>query len=182
MRIALDAMGGDKGPEALVAGAVQAVEELGLSVVLFGDEKILLHTLKNLNAQDDDRLEVVHAPEVIAMNEAPFDAIRKKRNASIVKAFAALGGNDIDAVVSAGNSGATMAAAVRSLGRLPDVSRPGIAGVYPTLKGQVIMMDVGANVDCRPQHLFQFGIMASAFSEVVFHTDNPRIEIGRAHV
>jgi glycerol-3-phosphate acyltransferase PlsX len=109
------------------------------------------------------------------MDESPFEAVRKKRDSSIIVAFEHLKKGEADAVVSAGNSGATMAAAIRSLGRLKNISRPGIASVFPTLKGPVVMMDVGANVDCRPQHLFQFGVMASAFAQVLFETAQPRI-------
>jgi glycerol-3-phosphate acyltransferase PlsX len=109
------------------------------------------------------------------MHESPFDAVRKKKDASIVVAFDFLKKNKVDAVVSAGNSGATMAAAIKYLGRLKNISRPGIASMFPTLKGPVVMMDVGANVDCRPQHLFQFAIMAAAFSKVLLGNENPRI-------
>ncbi|MEW6426577.1 MAG: phosphate acyltransferase PlsX [Thermodesulfobacteriota bacterium] len=175
MRIALDAMGGDRGPEELIAGAVAAVADFDVTVHLFGDETRLTDLLRRHPVTDPDRIRIVHAAEVVGMDEAPFDAIRKKRDATIVRAFKAMAAGDIDAVVSAGNSGATMAAAVRYLGRLDNISRPGIAGIYPSLKGPVVMMDVGANVDCRPQHLFQFGVMAAAFAEVAFQISRPRI-------
>lgn len=176
MRIALDAMGGDRGAEELIAGAVQAISAFDVAVTLLGDEKILRpivdrHDPVLLNTS----LRIVHAPQFIGMDEQPFDAVRKKKDSSIVQAFKLLKDQTADAVVSAGHSGASMAAAMRYLGRLPKVSRPGIAGVFPSLKGPVVMMDVGANVDCRPQHLFQFGVMASAYSEVAFHIDRPRV-------
>ena len=174
LRIALDAMGGDRGPEELVAGAVQAVQELALSVALLGDEARLRAALSR-HSFPVDRIEVIHTSQMIGMDESPFDGIRKKKDASIVRAFALHREGRVDAVVSAGNSGATMAAAIKYLGRLEDISRPGIAGIYPTLKGPVVMMDVGANVDCRPQHLFEFGIMAAAFSRVLFGIERPRI-------
>ena len=174
LRIALDAMGSDKGPEELVAGAVQAVQELALSVTLLGDETRLRAALSH-HSFPVDRIEVVHTSQTIEMDESPFDGIRKKKDASIVRAFALHREGRVDAVVSAGNSGATMAAAIKYLGRLEDISRPGIAGIFPTLKGPVVMMDVGANVDCRPQHLFEFGIMAAAFSRVLFGIERPRI-------
>jgi glycerol-3-phosphate acyltransferase PlsX len=109
------------------------------------------------------------------MDESPFDAIRRKKDSSIMKAFALHKEGRADAVVSAGNSGATLAAAIKLLGRLEHVSRPGIAGIFPTLKGPVVMMDVGANVDCRSHNLFQFGVMATAFSQVLFGLEQPRV-------
>jgi glycerol-3-phosphate acyltransferase PlsX len=176
VRIALDAMGGDRGSREVVAGAVQAVNEIeDVEVTLFGDENVITAALLDLNQSPNSRLLVTHTSQVIAMDESPFEAVRKKRDSSIIVAFDHLKKKKVDAVVSAGNSGATMAAAIKSLGRLKNVSRPGIASVFPTLKGPVVMMDVGANVDCRPQHLFQFGIMASAFAQVLFGTSQPRI-------
>jgi phosphate acyltransferase len=176
VRIALDAMGGDRGPREVVAGAVQAVGEIDdVEVTLIGDEKIIAPALRDLKQAGNPRLRITHTTQVIAMDESPFEAVRKKKDSSIIVAFEHLKKGEADAVVSAGNSGATMAAAIRSLGRLKNVSRPGIASVFPTLKGPVVMMDVGANVDCRPQHLFQFGVMASAFAQVLFETAQPRI-------
>lgn len=177
MRIALDAMGTDRGPEEMVAGAVQAVTESALDVVLFGDKNILTPLVKSHSEIGSGRLQIVHTTEVVGMAESPIEAIRRKRDSSIVVAFETLRKGEVDAVVSAGNSGATMAAAVRSLGRLPGISRPGIASVFPTLKKPVVMMDVGANVDCRPRHLFQFGVMAAAFSEVILDIERPRVGV-----
>jgi len=177
VRIALDAMGTDRGPEEMVAGALQAVTESALDVVLFGDKNILTPLVKSRAEYGNGRLRIVHTTEVVGMAESPIDAIRRKRDSSIVVAFESLSRGEVDAVVSAGNSGATMAAAMRSLGRLPGVSRPGIASVFPTLKKPVVMMDVGANVDCRPRHLFQFGIMAAAFSKVILDVEHPRVGV-----
>jgi len=169
-------MGGDRGTSELVAGAVQAVHQYDVRVVLFGDQELISNALSQSGENvPSDYLTIIHAPQVISMDETPFDAVRKKKDSSIVKAFQFHKEGNVNAVVSAGNSGATMAAAIRSLGRLSKVSRPGIASIYPSLKGPVIMMDVGANVDCRPQHLLQFGAMASAFSEIVFHSPKPRV-------
>jgi len=178
VRIALDCMGGDRGPEDLVAGAVQAVSEADLDVILFGDEKKLTASLKgHAGARDAGRIEIVPTTEVVGMDESPIEAIRRKRDSSIVVAFERFKSGEVDAVVSAGNSGATMAAAVRSLGRLKKIARPGIASIFPTLKKPVVMMDVGANVDCRPTHLFQFGLMAAAFSEGIIGNDRPRVGV-----
>jgi glycerol-3-phosphate acyltransferase PlsX len=174
LHIALDAMGGDLGPEEMVAGAILATRTTDIEVTLLGDENRLRPILTEQN-DSSSRIHLVHTTQVVDMDESPFDAIRKKKDSSIVRAFTLHKEGKVDAVVSAGNSGATMAAAIRLLGRLEHISRPGIAGIFPTLKGPVVMMDVGANVDCRPQHLFQFAIMAAAFSQVLFGTPQPRV-------
>ncbi|MCF6291165.1 MAG: phosphate acyltransferase PlsX [Desulfobacterales bacterium] len=176
VRIALDVMGGDRGPAELVAGAVQAVDELDLRVTLLGDEKLISQALPG-RATRDSLIDVVHTSQIISMDESPFEAVRRKKDASIVVAFGLLKSYRVDAVVSAGHSGATMAAAMRGLGRLKNISRPGIASIFPTLKKPVVMMDVGANVDCRPQHLFQFGIMGAAFSQVLFGNRRPKVAL-----
>lgn len=177
MRIALDAMGSDLGAAEMVAGAWQAVTESDLEVTLFGDEKILAPLVSAYSGPGARRLSIVPTTEVVGMAESPIEAVRRKRDSSIVVAFEHLKLRKVAAVVSAGNSGATMAAAVRSLGRLPGISRPGIASVFPTLKKPVVMMDVGANVDCRPKHLFQFGVMAASFSTVILGIDRPRVGV-----
>jgi glycerol-3-phosphate acyltransferase PlsX len=174
LRIALDAMGGERGPEEMVAGAIQAVKESDLNVTLTGDKNLLNRILRK-HPESGSRVEVVHSTQVIAMDESPFEAIRRKKDSSIVKAFDLVKSGNADAAVSAGNSGATMASAIRSLGRLNNVSRPGIASIFPTLKKPLVIMDVGANVDCRPQHIFQFGVMASAFSNNLFGIEKPSI-------
>ncbi len=178
MRIALDAMGGDHGPEELITGAILALEETDLELSLVGDEFAITSCLNRL-APDESvskRLQILHTLEVVEMSESPVEAIRKKKHSSVMLAFDLVKKGQAQAAVSAGNSGATMAAAVRKLGRLKNISRPGIASALPTLKKPVVMMDVGANVDCRPQHLFQFALMASSFSRV-FDIESPRVGI-----
>ena len=174
MRIALDAMGGELGPEEMVAGAIQAVDESDLDIALIGDENILNSLMQKLPLVSP-RLQVIHASQSVSMDESPFEAIRKKKDSSIARAFEQVKNGKADAVVSAGNSGATMASAIRSLGRLENIARPGIASIFPTLKKPLVMMDVGANVDCRPQHLFQFGVMGAAFSDNLFQIKKPSI-------
>ena len=176
MRIALDAMGGDHGPEELIVGALLAVEQADLYISLVGDESLLQSHLKKIasGSQAADRLQIIHASQVVGMDEHPVDAIRKKKDSSIVVSFDLVARGEVEAVVSAGNSGATMAAALRKLGRIKNVSRPGIASVFPTLKKPVVMMDVGANVDCRPVHLYQFGVMAAAFARI-YDIQQPRV-------
>lgn len=192
MRVALDAMGGDHGSDQLIAGAVEAVCAYGHQVVLVGDQQSLQKALdqqirlhldncsgegpcaRDMNAHLA-KISIVHTTQVVGMEESPMDGIRKKKDSSIRVAFQLLHLKKVDAVVSAGNSGATLAAAVKEVGRLPGISRPGIAGIFPTLKQPLVVMDVGANVDCRPQHLYQFAIMATAFSKALFGIDHPKV-------
>lgn len=179
MRIALDAMGGDRGSEMAIQGALAAVRDTeGLEVILIGPRTILEQQLSEHTTGSRDllgRISVHHATEVITMDDSPVDAVRKKKEATIMVGFDLVKKGQADAVVSAGNSGATMAAAVRKLGRLPGISRPGIASFFPTLKKPVMLMDIGANVDCRPQHLYQFAVMASSCSRLLLNLDQPRI-------
>ena len=171
-------MGGDRGPEMAVHGAIAAVREReDLQVILIGPSDHLEQQLAQCGCgvRERDRLSVHHATEVITMDDSPVDAVRKKKEATIMVGFDLVKKGQADAVVSAGNSGATMAAAVRKLGRLPGISRPGIASFFPTLKNPVMLMDIGANVDCRPQHLYQFAVMASSCSRLLLDIERPRI-------
>jgi glycerol-3-phosphate acyltransferase PlsX len=167
-------MGGELGPEEMVAGAIQAVGESDLEVALIGDETILNSVIEK-QPFVSLKLQVIHASQSVSMDESPFEAIRKKKDSSIAIAFEQVRNGKADAVVSAGNSGATMASAIKSLGRLENIARPGIASIFPTLKKPLVMMDVGANVDCRPQHLYQFGVMGAAFSDNLFRIRKPSI-------
>ena len=173
MPVALDAMGGDFGPEVLVEGAIQAAMEYGVQTILVGDEPILRALLKK-RCNGTSMLEVVHAGQVVGMNEAPSDALRKKRGSTIQVAFDLIKNGMASACVSAGNSGATMASALFTLGRIKGV-RPAIATVMPTLKAPVVLIDVGANVDCKPIHLYQFAVMGHVFSREHLKKDSPSI-------
>ena len=173
MRIALDAMGSDRGPAEMVAGAALAVRAAEVHITLVGSKEQVLPSLEKEGISH--LVDFVPTSQVVTMSDSPIDAVRKKKDSSVVVAFELLKKGVVDAVVSPGNSGAVMAAAIKYLGRLKDISRPGIASVFPTLKGPVVVMDVGANVDCRPKHLFQFGIMASAFSRIMFGIEKPRV-------
>ena len=178
MRIALDAMGGDLGPELLIDGALSAIDKRrDLEVVLLGPEELLKEQVAQRagSGNGTGSLSIVHAPQTVSMHESPVDAVRKKKDSTVMVGFDLVKNGQADAVVSAGNSGATMAAAVRKLGRLKGISRPGIASLFPTLKDPVMLMDIGANVDCRSRHLFEFAIMASSCSGVLLNIDRPRI-------
>lgn len=178
MKIALDAMGGDRGSDLLIDGALLAIQQNPkVEVILLGPVELLEKQLSQRVSLgiDTSRLSIVHAPQTVSMDESPVDAIRRKKDSTIMLGFDLVKNGQAVAMVSAGNSGATMAAAIRNLGRLEGVSRPGIAGLFPTLKEPVMLMDIGANVDCRPQHLFQFAVMASSCCEVLLNRKNPRI-------
>lgn len=178
MRIALDAMGGDRGPELIVEGALLALKDNSdFDIVLLGPEDFLEKHLaeQNIETRLAKRLHIEHAPEIISMHETPVDAVRRKKKSTVMVGFDLVRNNRADAVVSAGNSGATMASAVRKLGRLKGISRPGIASLFPTLKNPVMIMDIGANVDCRPKHLVQFAIMASSCVSKILNVSRPRV-------
>jgi len=172
-------MGGDLGSELPVRGAIAALRERNdLEVVLLGPRDILEYQVEDIIGEDSkvrERIFFEHAPEVIGMDESPVEAIRKKKHSTVMVGFELVRNRQADAVISAGNSGATMAAAIRKLGRLKGVSRPGIASFFPTIKKPVMLMDIGANVDCRSQHLLQFAIMAASCSRLLNGIDRPRV-------
>ncbi|MUG91596.1 phosphate acyltransferase PlsX [Scytonema sp. UIC 10036] len=175
VRIAIDAMGGDHAPDEIVAGALRAREELGVEVLLVGDPQQIKSKLPpktNLA-----HVEIVTASEAIAMDEEPLSAIRRKPKASINVAMDLVKKQQADAVVSAGHSGAAMAAALLRLGRLRGIDRPAIGAVFPTMVAgkPVLVLDVGANVDCRPKFLEQFAVMGSIYSQYVLGTPEPKV-------
>ncbi|HOV78538.1 MAG TPA: phosphate acyltransferase PlsX [Bacillota bacterium] len=173
MKIAVDAMGGDYAPREIVKGSVQAAAEYGLPVILVGDEKLIR---KELNVRDlDGMISIVHAPEVIGMREHPAVAVRRKKDSSIVRATQLVKEGEAGALVSAGSTGAAMASALLGLGRIKGIDRPAIAGVLPSEQGLTVILDAGANVDCKPHHLLQFGIMGYLYAKKIFGLDNPRV-------
>ena len=174
LRVAVDAMGGDNAPNEVLAGAVWAARELGVEVLLVGPTQRIQRDLDALGAGPLP-IRVVEAPEVIEMAEAPAMALRRKRQASILVAVEAARRGEADAVVSAGNTGAAMAASLLTWGRIEGIDRPAIAAVLPTLRGRAVMVDVGANVDCRPKHLLQFAVMGGAYAARVLGIADPRI-------
>lgn len=172
--IAIDAMGGDNCPVAEIAGAVTACRQWGSRVVLVGEQQRIEDEL----AQHDTRglaLSVHHASEVVGMHESPSEAVRKKKDSSIRVAFELAKQGTVDVVVSAGNSGAIMATGMHVFKRVPGVARPAIATSLPNLVDQTMVLDMGANVDCKASHLQQFAIMGSVYMEAVVGKKNPRI-------
>lgn len=176
MRIAVDAMGGDNAPDAVVEGAVKAARDLGIHVVLVGDREIVHELLGRYQAADLP-VTVKHASEVVGMHESPSVAVRRKRDSSVRVAFDLVKSGEARAAVSAGNSGAAMAVAMLVLRLLPGVERPAIAAILPTLGGSSLLLDVGANVDCKPIHLVQFAIMGEVFCRYLLRHERPRVAV-----
>jgi phosphate acyltransferase len=175
MRIALDAMGGDHAPGPIVAGALQAVAlDPDINVVLVGDraqvEPCLTQGSKGL-----ERIEIFHCTQVVGMDESPVLALRKKPDNSISRCWQLLAEHKVDAIVSAGNTGAMVAGGLRLRLFLPNVRRPGIAAVMPTLRGPCVLLDVGANISPKPEHLFQYGVMGSIFAKHILQREQPTI-------
>jgi glycerol-3-phosphate acyltransferase PlsX len=173
MRIAVDAMGGDNAPEMVVQGAVQAAAESGLDITLVGDKEIIRAALGS--SSDSCGIRIHHCGETVLMDESPLKAVRTKRDSSIRVAFELVKKGSADAVVSAGNSGATMAAGLLTLGKIKGIERPALASIIPGDKGRVILTDVGGNVDCRPVHILHFGLMADAFGASCLGMKEPKV-------
>lgn len=174
MRIAVDAMGGDHAPTEIVRGAVAAARDQNIEIILVGREDVIEGELKRIGSRVSN-VEVVHAPEIIAMEDQPAMALRKKKGASIRVATELVRSGGAQALISAGSTGAQMAAALLTLGRIEGVSRPAICIGMPTLRGWKLILDVGANVDCRPQHLVQFAHMGTIYAEKVLGMNNPTL-------
>jgi glycerol-3-phosphate acyltransferase PlsX len=174
MRLALDAMGGDFAPAVTIEGAIAAAKESKHEIILVGHEKTLRDGLAKFDVKNLPII-VQHATEEIGMDESPAQAVRQKKDSSLAVAARLVADGKADALVSAGNSGAAMASALLYMRRLPGVSRPAIATVFPTVKGFCTVLDVGANVDCKPKHLQQFAIMGKVYSKAVFGIQDPRI-------
>ena len=176
MKIAVDAMGGDFAPRAIVEGAVLASKKFGLKVVLVGDED---QVGKELSKHPTSKLPIYihHAPHVVAMHDSPSAVIRKMKDTSIKVAIDLAKEGQVDGVVSAGNSGAAMALAMVLFKKLEGVERPAIATAHPTPKGHTILIDSGGNVDCKPLHLVQFAIMGDAYAKYILGKGEPRVGV-----
>jgi glycerol-3-phosphate acyltransferase PlsX len=169
-RIALDAMGGDHAPEETVAGAVEAAVR-GVEVILVGDAKVLKTELEG----HDVEIEIIHAPDVVGMAEDPARALREKPDSSISVAVKLVAFGKAAGFVSAGSTGAAMAAAAVIMGRLKGVSRPAIATIFPTQGSPTLVLDAGANPEVRAEHLAQFAVMGSVAAEVLLEVERPRV-------
>jgi glycerol-3-phosphate acyltransferase PlsX len=170
-------MGGDDAPAAVVEGAIQAVHHADedLHVLLIGPEAQIRDVLDAHPDAPTGAFEVVDAPDVIGMGEAPAAAVKQKTNSSIHQGLAAHHDDKADAFVSAGNTGAIMGAAMFILGRIPGVERPSIAGFFPNLRGSSVVLDIGSNVDCKPSHLVQFARMGTIYARRALGNDDPTV-------
>lgn len=177
MRVALDAMGGDFAPGPIVAGACEAVAELpGLTVVLVGDQARIEAELAKAPGSPRDRMPIVHASQVVGMEDKPVEALRKKRDNSISRSWGLLAAGEVDAVVSAGNTGAMVASGLFNAKMfLPGVRRPGIAAIFPSHKGPIVIIDVGANMNAKAEDLYQYGIMGAIYAEEILGVAEPKI-------
>jgi glycerol-3-phosphate acyltransferase PlsX len=174
MKIAVDAMGGDHGPAVVVEGAIAAHREFGASVILVGDEVAITQEIRRLQAGSLP-LEVRHASQVVSMAESPSQALRRKRQSSLAIAAELVRDGLASAFVSAGNTGAAMAISMFTIGVLRGVDRPAIAAVLPSLKRYTVLLDVGANVNPKPWHLFQFAVMGHVYARDILGVDRPRV-------
>jgi len=179
MRIGVDAMGGDFAPDAVVSGAVLALNHLnaGERIVLFGNQDVIINLLQKENVSPD-KFDIIHTTEVIEMGDNPSKSFAKKPDSSIVKGFMALAAGKVDGFASAGSTGAMMVGAMMVIKQIPGVIRPAIAGFIPVSDKKVnLLLDVGLNPDCRPDVLYQYGILGSIYAKRVLGVENPRISL-----
>jgi len=172
--IAVDAMGGDRAPAAVVEGALLAARELHLTVALVGPSQVL-HDEIARHERGDAVIDIVEAPDVIGIDESPLAALRRKPGASIRVAAGLVSSGRAAAMFSAGHSGATMLAAHGAFGMLPGAERPALAVTVPTQHGVAVLLDAGANVECRPDHLVQFAYLGAAYAQVILDVPRPRV-------
>ncbi|HEY4175697.1 MAG TPA: phosphate acyltransferase PlsX [Kofleriaceae bacterium] len=175
MQVVVDAMGSDRAPSPEVAGALRAVRTGKLTVTLVGDSARLESELARAGRTQNDAVTVVHASEVVTMHDHPGQAFRAKPDSSLRVAVQLVADGKGDAVISAGNSGAMLAASIFLLGRLPGVERPAIVTVLPTPSGPLVLCDAGANTEPKPSHLAQFGVLAAAYDRIVHGRPRPRL-------
>ena len=177
MKVALDAMGGDNAPAVIIEGAAQALQS-GVPIdrlFLVGHEDQIRALMEKFGIAHDPRVEVVHASQVVEMHESPADAIRRKKDASVSRAVDLVKRGEVQAIVTAGHTGAAVAATTLKLRTLPGVERPAIATVLPHPNGFFVLVDSGANIDCKPIQLLQFAIMGAVYANILFDVPDPRV-------
>ena len=175
MKIAVDVMGTDYGPAEIIKGVLQAVDEYGCDVVLVGDQEVIRQELAREHQENNPRVTIHHASQVIEMKDHPGISVKKKRDASIVVATHLLHEKECDALVSSGSTGAAVASALFGLGRIRGIERPAIATLIPNVKGATVLVDSGAKVDAKPEQLVQNAIMGSIYAELQLGIPQPRV-------
>ncbi len=176
MILAIDGMGGDHAPKSTVKGAIDAVNEYGVTVLITGDQEILSKELSQYE-YDKDKIEIIHCSEKIENEDPPVKAIRRKKNSSMVVALNLVKEGRAEAVISAGNTGALLAGGLFILGRIKGVDRPALAPVFPHANGASVLIDGGANTECKGKNLLQFGIMGSLYSEHILGVKYPKVSL-----
>ena len=174
MKIIIDAMGGDHAPQAPVKAAVKAVGELEVEIILVGKTDVVEKELSKYN-YNKDKISIAHAEDVISNHEEPAKAVRSKKNASVVVAANMLKNGEGDAMLSMGNTGALLASGLLIVGRIKGVLRPALGALLPSAKGPKMLIDAGANTNCKPENLVQFGIMGSIYMKNVLGIDSPTV-------
>ncbi|MFZ0389422.1 MAG: phosphate acyltransferase PlsX [Calditrichia bacterium] len=179
MRIAIDAMGGDNAPQAPVEGALLYAKKTNNAhqLVLLGDKNKIDEEMSRLHYPDSGNIEVIHTTQIVEMHDQPTVALKQKKDSSMMKGLQLHQEGEVDAMVSAGSTGSQMVGSLFILGRIKEVHRPALASFLPTEGGVVLLIDVGANVDCKPAHLLQFGQMGSIFIEYIYGIKNPRVSL-----
>src|SRR6056297_136429 len=177
MKIVVDAMGGDNAPKAIIAGCVEALKTNSIEsdIMLVGNWEQLVETFIELNLSIPENIQIHHAEECITNEDKPAKAIRRKKDSSMVVAYELLNSGEADAMLSAGNTGALLAGGIFLTGRIDGISRPALAPAYPTRNGFTLLVDAGANADCKPSNLVEFAIMGSIYMNKVFQIDSPKV-------
>ncbi len=174
IKIAIDVMGGDKAPKAIISGALKAIDSFDdLNLILIGKHDIIKNNLNKNEYSNHQRLEIENASDIVGMEDSPSKSIRKKKNSSIYIGTSLVNENKADAFISAGNTGAVMAASLLNIGRIAGIKRPSIATVFPSISGKTLVMDAGANVDSKAKNLLQFAIMGQIYYENIFNKKDP---------
>lgn len=181
MKIAIDAMGGDHAPKEPVLGALQALAHIKSDIVLIGDEVKIKAVLEG-QTYDASRVSIVHTTEVIENEDKPVKAIKTKKDSSMVVGFKMLKEKQIDAFLSAGNTGALLAGGLLKVGRIKGIDRPALCSVYPTSNGIAVLTDAGANADCKPRNLYEFAVMGSIYANKVLGINNPKVGLANIGV
>ncbi len=179
IRVAVDAMGGDHAPGAIVRGAIQALsDESDLELVFVGDERVIHQELSSAAPEKaKSRIRIVHASQVVGMDEPPVEAVKTKKDSSLIRMAELAASKEVDAVLSAGNTGACAAVCQLKMKPLPCVSRPGIAVTIPSFHGPFVLCDVGANIQAKPRHLYEYAIMATLYAQRVLGIKEPRVAV-----